>query len=49
MWNSTKISGPYVWPVDPTFQRPMSFHHGYALQESVEWNPGPRVGGGRAP
>jgi hypothetical protein len=37
------------WPVNPTFQPPMSFHGGDAPQEIVEWNLRPGVGGGWAP
>jgi hypothetical protein len=35
-------------PVDPTLQPPVSFLGGDALQEAVEWNPRPGVGGGCA-
>jgi hypothetical protein len=41
--------GPIGWPVDPTLQPPMSFLDGDALQEKVEWNPRPGVGGDHAP
>jgi hypothetical protein len=37
------------WPADSTLQPPMSFLGGDALQETVEQNPKPGVGGGRAP
>jgi hypothetical protein len=40
-----RLSG---WPVGPTLQSPVSFLGGDALQEAVEWNPTPRVSGGRA-
>jgi hypothetical protein len=36
------------WPTGPTMQPPMSFLGGDALQEAVEWNPMPGVGGGHA-
>jgi hypothetical protein len=42
-------AGPTPWPTGPTFQPPMSFLGGDTLQEVVEWNLRPRVGGGRAP
>jgi hypothetical protein len=41
--------GPSGWPIVPTLQPPMSFLDGDAVQETVEWNPRPRVGGGHAP
>jgi hypothetical protein len=37
------------WPAGPTLQPPVSFLGGDALQEAVEWNPRPRVGGGHPP
>jgi hypothetical protein len=37
------------WPAGPTLQPPMSFLSGDSLQEVVEWNSRPGVGGGRAP
>jgi hypothetical protein len=37
------------WPAGPTLQPSMSFLGGNALQEAVEWNPRPGVGGGHAP
>jgi hypothetical protein len=47
--------GPSVWPTDqtpwparPTLQPPVSFLGDGSLQEVVEWNPMPGVGGGRA-
>jgi hypothetical protein len=40
--------GPSGWLVGPTLQPPMSFLGSDALQETVEWNPRPRIGGGRA-
>jgi hypothetical protein len=42
------MCGPNGWLVGPTLQPPVSFLGGYALQEVVEWNPRPGVGGGRA-
>jgi hypothetical protein len=36
------------WPADPTLLPPVSFLDGDTLQEAVEWNPRPRVSGGRA-
>jgi hypothetical protein len=41
-------AGETPWLVDPTLQRPVSFLGGDALQEVVEWNPRPGVGGGHA-
>jgi hypothetical protein len=41
-------TGQTPWPVGPTLQPPVSFLYGDALQEAVEWNPKPRVGGGHA-
>jgi hypothetical protein len=35
------------WPASPTLQPPMIFFSGDALQEAVEWNLRPGVGGGR--
>jgi hypothetical protein len=53
--NSTKISvtpGIHLTrggrPTDPTLQPPVSILGDDALQEAVEWNPRPRVGGGYA-
>jgi hypothetical protein len=50
-----QLCGPSGWPTDqtlglagPTLQPPMSFLGGDALQEAVEWNPRPEVGGDRA-
>jgi hypothetical protein len=43
------MCGPSGWLAAPTLQPPMSFLGGDALQEVVEWNPRPGVGGGRAP
>jgi hypothetical protein len=40
--------GPSGWPTGPILQPPMSFLGSDALQEAVEWNPRPRVDGGRA-
>jgi hypothetical protein len=40
--------GETPWPTNPTLQPPTSFLHGDSLQEAVEWNPRPRVGGGHA-
>jgi hypothetical protein len=40
--------GPSGWPAGPTLQPPMSLLGGDTLQEAVEWNLRPRVGGGRA-
>jgi hypothetical protein len=42
------LAGQTPCPVGPTLQPPMSFLGGDALQEVVEGNPRPRVGGGRA-
>jgi hypothetical protein len=42
------ICGPSGWPADPTLHPPVCFLGGDALQEAVEWNPRPGVGGGRA-
>jgi hypothetical protein len=42
-------TGQTPWPAGPTLQSPMSFLGSDALQEAVEWNPMPRVGGGCAP
>jgi hypothetical protein len=42
-------AGQTPWPVGPTLQPPVSFLGGDALQEVVEWNPRPGVGGGHAP
>jgi hypothetical protein len=42
-------AGQTPWLVGPTLQPPMSFIRSDALQEAVEWNPRPVVGGGRAP
>jgi hypothetical protein len=39
--------GPSGWPAGPILQPPVSFLGGDALQEAVEWNPRPRVSGGR--
>jgi hypothetical protein len=39
--------GPSEWPAGPTLQPPMSFLGDDALQEPVEWNLRPGVGGGR--
>jgi hypothetical protein len=41
--------GPSGWSVGHTLQPPVSFLGGDALQEAVEWNPRPGVGGGCAP
>jgi hypothetical protein len=40
--------GQTPWPAGPTLQPPESFLGGDTLQEAVEWNPRPSVGGGRA-
>jgi hypothetical protein len=41
------MCGPSGWPTgQPHLQPPVSFLGGDALQEVVEWNPRPRVGGG---
>jgi hypothetical protein len=37
------------WSADPTLQPPVSFLGGDALQEAVEGNPRPGVGGGHTP
>jgi hypothetical protein len=42
------MCGPSGCPTSPTLQPPMSFLGGDALQEAVEWNPSPGVGGGHA-
>jgi hypothetical protein len=42
-------AGQTPWLAGPTLQPPVSFVGGYALQEVVEWNLKPGVGGGRAP
>jgi hypothetical protein len=41
--------GPSGWPPDPTLQPPVSLFSGDALQEAVEWNLRPGVGGGHDP
>jgi hypothetical protein len=38
--------GQTPWPASPTLQPPMSFLSGDTLQEAVEWNLRPEVGGG---
>jgi hypothetical protein len=43
------MCGPSGWVAGPTLRPPVSFHSGDALQKVVEWNPKPRVCGGRAP
>jgi hypothetical protein len=42
------MCGPSGWLISPTLQPPMRFVGGNALQEAVEGNPRPGVGGGRA-
>jgi hypothetical protein len=42
-------TGQTPWPANPTLQPPVSFLGGDALQEEVEWNPRPGVGGERSP
>jgi hypothetical protein len=49
------MCGHSGWPTDqtpwltgPTLQPPVSFLGGDALQEAVEWNSRPGVGGGRS-
>jgi hypothetical protein len=42
------MCGPIRWPSGPTLQPPVSFLGGDALQEVVEWNLRPGVGGGGA-
>jgi hypothetical protein len=40
-------SGPWGWPAGPTLQPLMGWLHCDTLQEVVEGNPEPKVGGGR--
>jgi hypothetical protein len=40
--------GPNGWPAGPTLHPPMSFLCDDALQEAVDWNQRPGVGGGHA-
>jgi hypothetical protein len=42
------MCGPIRWHSGPTLQPPVSFLGGDALQEVVEWNLRPGVGGGGA-
>jgi hypothetical protein len=42
------LTGKTPWLAGPTLQPPVSFLGSDALQETVEWNPRPGVGGGRA-
>jgi hypothetical protein len=48
MWAQWVTGRPNYLAVGPTLQSPMSFLGGDALQEAVEWNPRPGVGGGHA-
>jgi hypothetical protein len=43
------LAGQTPWPAGPTLQPPMSFLGGDALNETVEGNPRPGIGGGHAP
>jgi hypothetical protein len=40
--------GPSGWPAGQTLHPPVSFPSGDALEEAVEWNLRPGVGGGHA-
>jgi hypothetical protein len=42
-------SGPRGWPAGPTLQPLMGWLHGDTLQDVVEGNPKPKVGGGQSP
>jgi hypothetical protein len=39
-------AGQTPWLIGQTLQPPLSFFGSDILQEAVEWNPRPRVGGG---
>jgi hypothetical protein len=43
------LAGQTPWAGGPTLQPPMSFLGSDTIQEVVEWNLRPGVGGGRAP
>jgi hypothetical protein len=50
MWGpNVSPAGQTRWPASPTYQPPVSFLAGDALQVAVEWNPRPGGSGGRAP
>jgi hypothetical protein len=49
VWASGWLADQTPWPASTTLQPPVCFHGGDAIQEAVERNLRPRVGGGHGP